>query len=241
MIEQIPDDYPLTERQWAYIHRMRNNRVDIDVEAINTKLAELVYPLYFLDFETDNPPIPRVDGAKPYQQIPFQFSCHIMQKDGSIKHRDYLHTDITDPRPSLVEALLSCIESEGSVIAYNANFERNVLIDLAGSFPEKSAQLHSIASRLWDQLDIFKEYYRHYGFGNSNSIKNVLPVLVPQSSYSDLAIQKGDQAQAVWDSLIRMEDGPAKSQLCEDLRAYCRQDTLAMVAIHRVLNGKTSH
>jgi hypothetical protein len=234
-LNQLPSDYPLTKEQWAYVNRILNDGIEIDVAAIKARLTQLEYPLYFFDFETDNPAIPKFDGARPYQQIPFQFSCHVMGPDGQLEHFEYLHEDETDPRLPLTQSLISCIKETGSVIAYNARFERGVLLDLASSLPQYSGQLRSIANRLWDQLDIFKHHYKHAAFGKSNSIKNVLPVLVPALNYSELEVQKGDQAQSVWSMMVKTTDRVAKDRMADNLRSYCELDTLAMVEIHRAL------
>ncbi len=92
-----------------------------------------------------------------------------------------------------------------------------------------------MADRLWDQLPIFRKHYRHYGFGKSNSLKSVLPVVVPELSYALLDVQNGTQAQVVWEEMIQCEETAVKNQKAGQLRAYCQLDTLAMVEIHQVL------
>lgn len=234
-IHELPTDYPLTAKQQEYVNTVLNNHVEIDVNGVRNKLGELEYPIHFLDFETLNPAIPRFEGTRPYQQFPFQYSCHIWLQDNTVIHREYLHTDTSDPRRLLLEALLEHIADSGSVIVYNINFERNVLKSLAQTFPEYATAVDSIVSRLWDQLDIFRKYYCHPEFCGSNSIKNVLPVLVPSISYEGLGVQKGDDAQAVWENMIHTTDEHEKQRLIENLKAYCKMDTFAMVEIHKVL------
>ena len=184
---------------------MRNTRQPIiDLAAIKRLIWDLEYPIHFLDFETDNPPIPRFDGLRPYQQFPFQYSCHVLHSDGALTHHEYLHTDMSDPRKPLLESLLNHVSDRGSVVVYNVGFERGVLKDLAIAFPEHAAILESIIDRLWDQLVIFQNHYNHPDFRGSNSLKDVLPVLVPRLCYEDLdVVQDGLAAQAVWDMMIR--------------------------------------
>lgn len=237
LLEQLPNDYPLTDVQRKYINWIFNGQTEIDYVGIRKKLSKLEYPLHFLDFETDSSAIPRLNGTRPFEKIPFQYSCHIMHENGDIEHFEYIHLDQTDPRLPLTESLVNCIRKSGSIIVYNARFEREVLTSLAKSFPEHSRHLNSIINRLWDQLDIFKRHYRHPDFGNSNSLKSVLPVLIPELSCEDLAIRDGNQAQSVWNLMIRTENEADKSQMIEDLRAYCKRDTLAMVEIHKLLKN----
>lgn len=84
-------------------------------------------------------------------------------------------------------------------------------------------------------MEVFKHDYQHPDFGGSNSLKKVLPVLVPEMSYDDLDIQGGDEAQAIWDLVIQGKAGDQREEMLADLRDYSEQDTYAMVAIHRVL------
>jgi hypothetical protein len=171
----------------------------------------------------------------PYDTIPFQFSCHKLNKDGSVVHFEHLHDDETDPRRHLAEELIKCLSDKGSIIAYNASFEGNVIKGLSSLFPDLSSQLQDLVERLWDQLPIFRNYYKHPDFGGSNSIKDVLPVLCPESSYSTLNVQKGDDAQYTWNVLIKETDHAVKEKLSSDLKEYCKMDTFAMLEIHKKL------
>jgi hypothetical protein len=234
-VQDLQVDYPLTAKQQRYVTAVINNEVDINTTAIQQELSRLQYPLHFLDFETDSPAIPRFAGFRPYELFPFQYSCHSLHTDGTIQHHEYLHLDETDPRPAFVESLLAHIPAQGSVIAYNASFERTVLKRLAIAFPAYAAALNAISDRLWDQLVIFKNYYHHPDFLGSNSLKSVLPVLVPKLSYQSLTIQDGSSAQALWNIMIRESSDHQKNQIADELRAYCQLDTLAMLKIHYVL------
>ena len=234
-LEQLPKDFPLSDTQWDYVHRILNKDTYIDIEGIREKLNELEYPIHFLDFETYNPAIPYFDGMSPYNQFPFQYSCHVLGENGELDHYEYLHTENTDPRKPLAEMLLSVISGAGSVVAYFVGFEKSILENLCGCFPEYSAKLQSIIDRLWDQLNIFKYHYKHYAFGGTNSLKSVLPVVVPELSYEDLEVQGGTDAQAVWDEIINTDDEEQKERMKKELKEYCRMDTLAMVEIHKKL------
>lgn len=214
----------------------QSSKPSIDSKAIKSSLAKLEYPIHFFDFETDNPAIPRHDGMRPYQQFPFQYSCHVLDANGNLKHYEYLHTDTSDPRQALIKSMLECISTHGSVVVYYARFEREILEHLANSFPQHAPTLQSIVNRLWDQWEIFKYHYSHPDFGGSNSLKNVLPVLVPSLSYESLNVQNGTTAQATWDQLLKAKNESERSKLITDLKAYCEQDTLAMVEIHKVLS-----
>jgi hypothetical protein len=234
-ILDIPGNFKLTENQRVYVESVLNNEPSIDRKAIHATLSNLTYPLHFFDVETHNPAIPRFNNLKPYEQFLFQYSCHILHADGNLTHYEYLHTEPSDPRLPIAQALTRHIGSTGSVIVYHMSFESARLKKLAEDLPEYAEQLESIVARLWDQEEIFKKHYRHPDFHGSTSIKKALPVLVPTLSYNDLAVKRGDEAQTIWDAILTTANGQEKNQMIADLKAYCQLDTLAMVEIHRKL------
>ncbi len=235
-VADIPPDFALRDkRAVAFVRQWQEHHTTVDTDAIRRELETLVYPLYFFDFETIDPAIPLFTGCQPYQHTPFQYSCHVLHADGTLTHRDYLHTTPDDPRRPLLLSLLDHIGDSGSIVVYHAPFEKGRLLELADAFPEYAPRLLDMVNRLWDQLDIFKKYYRDYRFGGSNSLKSVLPVVAPALSYQSLAVQNGGQAQVVWEQMIGEGETAVKDQLAAQLRAYCHLDTLAMVEIHRIL------
>jgi CRISPR/Cas system-associated exonuclease Cas4 (RecB family) len=235
-VSRIPAGYAFADgRAAAFVDCINQRQILVDRPAIRAELAALVYPLHLIDFETIDYAVPRFDRCKPYQQVPFQYSCHILEGDGTLAHCCFLHTTEGDPRPGLVASLLAAVGEAGSLVAYHAPFERGILCDLADRFPVHADRLAHMAARLWDQLDIFRHHYRHHGFGGSNSLKSVLPVMAPGLTYESLAIQDGVQAQAVWEAMIGCPSRVEKERLVQQLRDYCALDTQAMVEIHRVL------
>ncbi|MGK7913674.1 MAG: DUF2779 domain-containing protein [Synechococcus sp.] len=235
-LSDVPDDYPLSEKQREYVTVSNERAIRIDLDGIAALLTELEYPIHFLDFETINPAIPYFEGLKPYEQYPFQYSCHILHANGTVEHVEFLHTSTTDPRQPLAQSLADCLHPHGAIVAYSASFEKGVMQKLAATVPEVSAPLESAIARLWDQLDIFRNHYQHPDFQGSNSIKRVFPVLCPdRPSYDSLAVRKGDDAQAYWLQTIGLPDSAEKTRMAQELKDYCRLDTQAMVDIHFVL------
>lgn len=234
-LRDLPEDFPLTDKQAQAVKEKLNPELRIDKEGILEKLSQLEYPLYFFDFETLDTAIPRFEGLHAYQHFPFQYSCHVLHENGELDYYTYLHENETDPREIIIQSLLETLGEQGSIIVYYQSFEANRLEELAEQFPKYSPQLKAIKERLWDQWEIFKYHYQHPDFGGSNSLKKVLPVLVPEMSYDDLDVQGGDEAQAIWDLVIRGKAGDQTEKMLSDLRDYSEQDTYAMVAIHRAL------
>jgi len=236
-IDDLPLDYKLTPSQKKYVDSVREKQSFVESDKIREALSELSYPLYFFDFETDSPAIPMIEGCKPYERFPFQYSCHVLHKDGSLDHVEYLHLESSDPRPHLVDALLEHLGNGGTIVAYSASFEKGVLSDLAKVFPVHASYLLTLVERIWDQLKLLSKYYVHPDFLGSYSIKNVLPVLVPGLSYDDLEIKNGSEAQAIWYRMINTSDEAERALLEGDLRKYCERDTFAMVQIHQMLSA----
>ena len=237
-IVDVPETFRLSENQRRYVDLFKNGQKKIMWPAIRDMFSELEYPLHFLDFETQADPIPRHYGLRPYDQFPFQYSLHTLYQDNSSTHREYLHTDITDPRRPLTESLIRDIGDSGTIIAYNAPFEKRVIRDLSRIFPEHRRTLHRYLQRFWDLLDIFRNYYFDPAFGGSNSIKHVLPVLVPELSYATLEVQSGDIAQLAWKEMISTQDRSKRLELEHSLKEYCKLDTLAMVELYRALRDR---
>jgi hypothetical protein len=163
----------------------------------------------------------------------------LVSPDSEIKHHEYLVTDTDEPSEALIKRLLSVIGEKGTVIVWNKSFECGRNRELAKLQPQFAAFMESINSRTYDLMDPFKKgYYVDYRFHGSQSIKKVLPVLVPELSYKDMEIGEGTAAMMAWykmthDSNSAFESGSIKikDQIKQNLLKYCELDTLAMVEI----------
>ena len=195
-------------------------------------LSEWAYPLYFLDFESIGPAIPMYEGTRPYQQIPFQFSCHIqMEPGGVILHQEYLHDSPSDPRRPLVEALLSAVGESGSVVSYYKSFENARIVELADFFPEYRNSLLAVSERLVDPLPIIRANVYDKQFFGSFSIKDVAPALLgSELSYDGMVVSNGTEAQIAFEKLISSDiDVSQRATVRTAMLEYCRKDTIAMV------------
>ena len=200
-------------------------------------LSEIKFPAAFLDFEAVNPGIPVYAGTSPYQAIPFQWSLHILEQLGRVEHRSFLNDDPGDPRERLAAAWLDALPHVGSIVTYSG-YERRVVNGLADALPHYADQLLALRERMVDLLAIVRRNVRHPGFRGSYSLKSVLPVLAPDTGYSDLEIAEGMTASASYLRMIN-EDTPSseRNAIREALLAYCALDTEAMVRIYEALIG----
>lgn len=116
LIDHIPHDYPLAYNQRNYVNRRLTGRTYMNKSVIRGMLSRLEFPIHFLDFEADNPAVPRLHGMRPFQLIVFQLSCHILNEDGGLEHFEYLHADMSDPRESVIERLINIVNKKGNKI-----------------------------------------------------------------------------------------------------------------------------
>lgn len=211
----------------------------IQKHEIDAFLGELEYPLYFLDYETMSAVVPYFDGHRPYQQIPSQYSLHILDSpDAEMRHAEYLHRENSDPSLPIAQHLVEDIGTSGSIITWNMSFEKKCNTTLGNLNPEFAEDMTKINERVVDLMIPFKpknSWYSDPRFEGSASIKNVLPVVVPSLSYKELGIQNGGSAQALWMQAVLDESREDKEQILDDLIKYCKLDTLAMVEIYNVL------
>src|SRR5271163_2663619 len=137
-IHDIPENYPLTGRLRRACTSVQMGQPWFSPE-IGEELRKLKYPLYFVDFETVNPALPRFAGMRPYDQIPFQWSVHVQREPGAApEHFEYLATDRSDPRQAFISALCDVLGDGGSIVVYHQQFESQRLADLALWVPEFS-------------------------------------------------------------------------------------------------------
>jgi hypothetical protein len=209
----------------------------------DSKMASLGYPRYFFDFEGIDLPVPRWEGVRPYEQIPFQWSCHIERSPGNFEHAEFLDLSGDDPSKACIERMLGVIDMDdgGPILVYYAPYERGRLEGLAERHPEHTQALAKYVNRLVDLLPIVKEFYYHPDMQGSFSIKKVLPQIAPDLDYQKLDdVQEGGGAQMayVYAALDPETSRSRIADLDEKLRIYCRQDTWAMVEIAWFLERK---
>jgi len=200
VVDDVPDDYELGDAQQMQVRAHKSRTPIIDVGAIEQILGSYTFPLYFFDYETYALAIPAFDGYGPYVRIPFQFSLHTLRDaEREPEHVEYLQLDRSDPTRALAQLLDKYIDPKGTVIVWYAPFERGVNKEIGGRLSAYASQMERINGQVRDLRDIFsKQHYVHPDFRGSTSIKDVLPVLVPELSYDGLMIKEGTAASEQW-------------------------------------------
>lgn len=229
-IKKLPKD-KLNEKDSIIYKAVTQSIIVVNKEHIRHFLNPLQYPLYHFDFETFDTAVPIYDKSRPYQKIPFQYSLHVEQKDGSLNHFEYLALGDEDPRIKLLEQLKNAIGSSGSVIVYNQAFEISVLKKLSEDFPEHKEWILNVIERVVDLIIPFREfhYYNPLQKG-SYSIKRVLPAIT-NKSYDNLEINNGGDASILYFNNHIKDKLEVNNELRQNLLNYCCLDTEAMVMI----------
>lgn len=205
-------------------------------------LKKLSYPRYYFDFEGIDLPVPRWKGVRPYEHIPFQWSCHIERSSGAFEHEEFLDLSGNDPSSACIKRMLEVIDPHdgGPIIVYHMTYEKLRLQELGKRHPQHAEVLQKYIDRLFDLLPVVKGHFYDPRMQGSFSIKQVLRVVAPDLDYGQLdEVQEGTAAQVAYlyaalDPSTTLE---RKADLERKLRTYCRQDTWAMVELAYFLSG----
>ena len=199
---------------------------------LSNQLEQLTYPRYYLDFETIGFAVPKWSSTRPYEQLPFQWSCHVEDESMAVSHIEFLDTTGNPPMLSFSEMLIDTLGDTGAIIVYST-FEKTVLQNLQDRYPELREKLQNIINRLFDLLQPIRTHYFHRDLQGSYSIKNVLPTVVPELNYAGLEdVQDGMMAQQAYLEIINENTTlKRKRSLTDSLLKYCEMDTFAMVKL----------
>jgi len=196
-------------------------------------MGQYPHPRYFLDFETIAFAVPIWAGTRPYQQIPFQWSCHIEREDGSLEHRQFLDTSGEPPMRKAAQSLIDVLGSSGPIFAYSS-FEAARIAELVQMLPDLASKLQEIGARIVDLLPLARRFYYHPDMMGSWSIKYVLPTIEPGLDYGSLEFRDGNMAQQAYLEAIDTETSAARREaIRQGLLDYCGRDTQGLVSIAR--------
>jgi hypothetical protein len=231
-LEEVPlDSLNLMQRMQVEYYLDRKSHVD--PAKVREFLSKLRYPLCFLDFETFASAIPRFDGTRPYQQVPFQYSMHRIDVAGKEPmHFEFLAQPSMDPRKEIAEKLLGEVPDRACVLVYNMAFEKRVLKELGEALPTLCRRLGAVSGGMVDLMEPFRRRDIYdWQMNGSYSLKSVLPVLVPEMTYEGMAIRDGAMASEAYFAMEEISDPSEQARLRKALLEYCLQDTLGLVRL----------
>ena len=123
--------------------------------------------------------------------------------------------------------------NSGSVIAYNATFEKTALRHASEAYPEYQDWVVELEERIADLLVPFRSFfYYHPDQAGSASLKNVLPVMT-NLSYEDMEINEGAMASIEYSRVTfgKNIDEKERQRVYIALEKYCDLDTKGMIEI----------
>ena len=195
-------------RQLLQVDKAVNNdmTIDVDKEGLKAEMNRWVFPFHMIDFETSTVALPFTAGRRPYEQVAFQFSHHIIYADGRVEHAgEYIsNTPGEFPNFLFVRALKGGLEHDNGTIFRFATHENTILNSIieqlkVSAEPDKDVLIDfmkTITVSTADNVDqwvgnrkmvdlkdvVFEYYYNPYTKG-SNSIKAVLPAVLKSSAF----------------------------------------------------------
>ena len=240
--EVQPKSLKLIKQQAIQVVLTQKKMRKINQAGLKAELEKVQYPIYYLDYETYNFALPRLNGFRPYQHYVFQYSLHVQASpDSALQHYEFLAEDISlESLESLAGSLQAAIPDDGgSVVVWHRQFEEMRNSEIGQLLPQFKSFFNDLNRRVFDLEEIFKQgLFLDYQFKGRTSIKAILPVLYPQFSYSELNVQNGMQAMDRWYRWVNSESRQPEKR--KDLLDYCRLDTLAMVEIMNILANETN-
>jgi len=230
-VRDVPEARLETELQRRIWQQSR-----LEAPYVGAELREIVralpFPRYYLDFETIAPAVPIFAGTRPFEALPFQWSCHIEKSRGVVEHAEFLDLAHEPPMRRVAESLLATLSTTGPIVVYTP-YERRVLHDLAARFPDLGPRLAAVAERIVDLHPPTRRSYYHPAMRGSWSIKAVLPTVAPELSYEALGdVRDGLAAQTAYlEAVDAKTPETRRAALRRALLEYCRHDTLALVRL----------
>lgn len=230
-LRDVPEDELNNETQQRIWRQCRAEKPHVG-KGMAQFLGTLERPRYFLDFETIALAQPIWAGTRPFEALPFQWSCHIDDGEHALTHRSFLDLTGEPPMRHCAEQLIAALGEIGPIIVYTS-YEKRVIHELMALCPDLESELGAIHKRLVDLHPVIREEYYHPDMHGSWSLKAVLPTVAPELDYATLgSVQDGVGAQRAYLEAISPETSvERREQLRQDLLEYCGYDTLALVKI----------
>ncbi len=234
-IEKIPEEIELTQMQKIVKDCVVNDKVFISPN-LKVELGKIVFPCYYLDFESVMTIYPLYNNIAPHTQILTQYSIHKCDAIEHITdHFEYIADHKQDCRKQIAKNLIETLSTQGSIVTYSSA-EKQMIEKLAVLYPELAEKLKLITDRIVDFEEILRINYYDKRFHGRTSIKKVLPVMIPQMNYNELEIGEGDVALSAFAYMaMGLYDEEKVKETKINLLKYCKQDTLALVEMHRFL------
>jgi len=249
-----------------YLEAKKQGKDLVDTENIKLELDDIKYPICFYDYESCSVPIPFLDNVAPYQHAVVQYSLHKVYEDWKIEHfwgvlvwkweKEVNQLNIEDNKnkvdfesekviiwsyKDLLDEFITDIweDLDKTFIVWYKPFENTRNKEIAETFEDLKDSFKKINENTYDLMEIFsKWYYYSLDFEGSNSIKYVLPALVPEMSYEWMWVPNWLIAMQTLNNIFEWKiTWKEKDKQIKDLLLYCGQDSLAMYKIYKKISN----
>ncbi len=191
------------QRQWLQVGGIPNDYdyggFYFDNNLVQVKMSHWHYPYHLIDFETSAVALPFYAGMRPYEQIAFQFSHHVMKADGTVSHvGEFLCAEPGEfPNYAFARALKAELEHDHGSVFMWSHHENTILSAIVRQLSEEStppADAESLKAFLLtlikngeramiDLCTLAEKSFFHPDTKGGNSIKQVLPAVLKVSSF----------------------------------------------------------
>ena len=190
------------ERRALGASRAPRARTVLDLAHARAGAGRHRLPATFLDFETIMYAVPRWLGTRPFQQLPFQFSCHCtQQRDGRFTHAAFLDVSGRHSLARFVDALLDAVGKKGPILVWNGNFGRPACASWPCSSRQGGCTARDHRTHGRPAADLHRDHYYHRDMAAPGRSRRCCSTVAPELDYADLAVGDGSAAGGVREAI----------------------------------------
>jgi len=209
---------------------LTNNAI-IEKKEITNFLSTIKFPVAAMDMEIWGPAIPKLNGTKPFEQIPYLVSFFNGESHSSVfmEYKD-------DERKAFAEKLINYTKQYNSILVFDGTLEKLIINNLIKHYNDLKSDLETLKNKLVDVFDVFLNLnYYHPDFKTNFSLKTISAALLNDINYSK--INSGLEAMNYYEQYRTEKNDVLKQLIKEDLISYCETDTLATFKLVDFLSG----
>ena len=189
------------QRQWLQINGIPEDKdlggYYFDQSLGQVEMSKWQYPYHLIDFETSSVALPFHAGMRPYEAVAFQFSHHVMESNGSVRHEgQFLCVDPgVFPNYIFARALKAQLDQDYGTVFMWSHHENTILSAIVEQLshdknPPKDAEilinfLKTLIKggdrAMFDLCSFSEKAFYHRDTKGGNSIKMVLPAILKVS------------------------------------------------------------
>ena len=166
---------------------------------LRAEMGAWKFPYHMIDFETSAVALPFHAGMRPYEQVAFQFSHHVLHQDGRVEHAgECLLSDPGHfPNFNFARALKAELDKDDGTIFMWSHHENTIINRIITQLEESTNPptdalelagflqtiIKSGERAMYDLADLSRQAFFHPCTKGSSSIKKVLPAMLSASPW----------------------------------------------------------